>query len=189
MKDETPKKNEIINVDALIESLVAALNEGRASLQRAGEIIVILIDHDPKLKEVIATRAGLDPNTMDALERIGRRQMVPALCFSDTPGVRALRFVAYSDQVRYATEAIPVLQANGETLLVLATDLSKAQVKQVFTKTRMRTLGEQKNYLIQRQPPVMGVAKAYVVKRNSLVVNAPCELTKLDLLRILEEMA
>lgn len=172
-----------------------ALQRGKDALVEAGRILVAILEEDPNAKErILEDNPEVTSDLLDTFERIGRGQLYHKLCLLETPGVRALRRCAYSDQVKYSEAPIPMLllQARDETdhLQVSVYALNSEQTRQVFGRNRVRTLAEQRAYLeaCRAKPQPLARREPYTLAKGRVTFHEPVTLTASDLARLLAEI-
>jgi len=138
-------------IESKIEEFGKVITQIGAGLERAGQLIVEIVDGHPQGKKLLLERyPQLAPSTLSQLESVGRRQMHPSLALTANPGLMRLRNLPYSDQERYLSEPLEVLveaDDDCDVLLVKVTDLSAEQAKQVFAADHVRGHGAQRAYL------------------------------------------
>lgn len=175
--------------------------EGLEKWQKAGELIVELVDkHDQTLGK-ISEDTQVPVDVLSRFEQLGRKQLMPYLLCSNFPAVNRIVKLPYSEQKRLERSPIELLvygNNGADTLTVDAKNLTKSQVKQVFGPNGVRSLAAQRAYLeedkekkrMESQLSIVGSQmQKYQLGKNGLVVfNGPCELSRKELLRILEDM-
>jgi len=134
-----------------IVELAQAIKDGGDAMQRAGNIMVELVDADPHVYDYIIKQCpSMTPGMLNTLERIGRGQIIPALAMDNSPGSRKLKSLPISLQQRFETEPIPlIVMRNDEpdVLLVKREDITAAQANQAFRNGRLSTEGEQRAWI------------------------------------------
>lgn len=176
-----------------LELFVNAVNRGVAAFEEAGQILVALIDANPKAKEeILDSCPNVTEDMLDTFERIGRKQLFYQLAIHDGPGVKALCRCAYSEQVKHFHEPIPLLITDGknvETLNVGVHALTTDQARQAFGSHRVRTLGEQRAWLEsqKKKAVVVDIVSPYSIHRGKITFNQPCTLSVSELARLLSE--
>lgn len=185
--------NEITSFSA--SKFAELIQQGIDAWKQAGLMLVEALDTGMKAEEV-AEQTAVSLDVIFQFERIGRRQIVPELLVSDFPAQKAMTLLPFSEQERLlgnATIPVCVLKDGGvETLQIPARSLSRAHVKQVFDKGRLRTIGEQRSWIegeaaAHAEPPHRK-ASPYTIRGGKLKVIEPAEFTQSDLLRIMQEM-
>jgi hypothetical protein len=106
-------------------------------------------------------------------------------------GAAALRRLPVHVQTRCLDEGVRPLIANGETLRVAIDNLTPAQARQAIAGDHVRDEAEQRAWL-EAQTPATATkpsgAVSWQVKAGKVQVYRPCQLTRLDLARMLAEM-
>lgn len=179
-----------------IAQFAALIKEGIDAWVKAGEIIVELLNQDPTvIDQICAQNAWITPEICYRFEQIGRKQVSPQLLLSDTPGVRRLRSLPFSQQERYANEPLELLVVeNGKTdvLKIHVKNLTPAQTAQVFEKDSVRDIAKQRAYLFDKQSkdafPVAGNDKPYTIVGGKVRFKANCTLTARQIAEILTEI-
>jgi len=137
--------------NAKIAEFSQAVADGMEAWQRAGDIMVELVDADPHVYDYIGQQCpSMTPGMLNTFERIGRGQILPALAMDNSPGSRKLKSLPISLQQRFETEPIPlIVMRNDEpdVLLVKREDMTAAQANQAFRNGRLSTEGEQRAWI------------------------------------------
>jgi hypothetical protein len=176
-----------------IADFVDALKCGIESFEKAGRVLVQLIDADPNVVEkILDANPEINGDILETFERIGRKQLYYRLTINESPGVVALRRCPYSEQVKHAHEPIELVIMRGpktETLLVSVHAMSPDQARQAIGPKRVRTLGEQRAWLEaqSRKPLPLKLSEPYTVRGGKVTIHAPCVLNLADLLRLAQE--
>lgn len=179
----------------LIQAFSEALLRASADIEEAARILVQIVSNDPNGREhVLEACPSLKSDWFDGLLRIGRKQMYHELLFATAPGCKALRRCDYGEQVKYVSQPIELLlirDRGPETLLAPVAALTPAQVKQVFQRSHIRSLGEQRIWLEAQKPKPRTVKtpEAYSVRRGRIEIHGPCSLDAADLARFQLELA
>jgi hypothetical protein len=145
----------IAQINTQIDRFVDLYVKGSEAFVQAGEILVELVDNDPRTYDYILRKfPTLNPTILNKLEQMGRKTLHPQLLFNNSAGYNKLQKLPYSLQERYIDEPIPLVvhTDNGtDVLLVKAREMTKEQANQAFATGRIRTEGEQKAFLIQQE--------------------------------------
>jgi hypothetical protein len=179
MKNEI-KTMTIKEQNSKIVELAQAIKDGGDAMQRAGNIMVELVDADPHVYDYITKQCpSMTPGMLNTLERIGRGQIIPALAMDNSPGSRKLKSLPISLQQRFETEPIPlIVMRNDEpdVLLVKREDMTAAQANQAFRNGRLSTEGEQRAWIedykmkAQTAKPAGSEAASWEIRGKVLVV-------------------
>ena len=177
-----------------VAGFIAAFQAGEEALLQAGLIYVALLEQNPKVADqIIEQYPALSRGALSRLERIGRGQYFHRLEFVSGPGVSALRKCPLSEQVRYFSEPIPVLEPGGQEgnhRLIPVNELTREQAAQAFNGNRLRSLSEQRSWLAKtpRLAPVE-IQEPYVLGRGKITFREPVTLTAAQLANLLSQIA
>lgn len=176
-----------LKIDHLIEDALSSRRVHFEGLQKTGDIIVQILDHDAKGWEKLV-EAGFPESELYWFERIGRKQLFWELLIHDGPAIKRLRRCPYSEQVKYLREPIPVLLENGEHLLVAPQAMDKHQAKQCIGD-RVFSLGEQRARRegLKHRPVVIHCESPYSIQRGKIIFHGPCTMSVGELSRILTQ--
>ena len=190
--------NQITTVTKQIRELMM---EGLEKWAKAGELIVDLVDNHDQTLGQISESTQVPVDVLSRFEQLGRRQLMPYLLCSNFPAVNKIVKLPYSEQKRLERQPVELLvygDHGADTLTVDVRNLTRNQVKQVFGKDGVRGLAAQRAYLedeksktqINAVKNVVGsqTEKFKICKNGSVVFSGPCQITRKELLRILEDM-
>jgi hypothetical protein len=143
-----------------IENFVAILYEGVAAWQRAGKLLVALVDRNPDVKmKIVKEHPEISIGVLTRLEMVGRGFVKPEMLLSDAPAYRAARTLPISDQARLINNpSIPLVIREGGKTEVLHVDfrnLQAVQVRQVFASDHIRDESEQRAWIESQARPAM----------------------------------
>jgi hypothetical protein len=183
-------------LDEIEKLFIEGLN---MTLQKVGELVVDAIDADPdKFYESIKARPGwiLNSHAISMLERIGRHQLHPNLALMSGSGPERLKKMPFSLQEKHLTESFELLILNedGSTdkILVALSDLTPAQVAQLFDRDTLRSLPAQRAWLeserAKRAQPKPTVKAGYKIVGKRVTFYEECTLSARELARILAEI-
>lgn len=190
----------ITTTDSNVTEFRNLIIEGVEAWVKAGDILVDLLDNHGLTYEQIADKCdGITPDIIKRFEQIGRRQIYPRLLVNTSAGARKLMSMPYSQQVKYASEPLPLLirkENSYDEMLVKVQDLTNEQIRQVFQKDGIRDLGAQRAYLedIERSSREVEVVdlsewdQPWIVKNGRVTFRKPCAMGRKELLSILSEM-
>jgi hypothetical protein len=178
-----------------IEALLGLLRDINNGIKAAAQMLFRIHQHDPEVVVKLRERAGHPEWFINGLLRVGEGSMHPALLLGTAPAYGALKRLPYTVQERVlkagAVEVV-IDAETGDHIRVPLVELKGPQVVQVLGPTGPRSLDEQRALLKRTAPARCSgrrtVELPYLVKKDRLVVNAPCELTRVQLLKLLEEM-
>ena len=178
-----------------IQTFIALFKEGVEAWIKAGEILVELVESDPHTYDYIIQECPqLNAGILGRFEQLGRKLLHPQLLLTASPGFAKLTTMPFSLQERYLEEPIPIIvEIDGRTdvAMVQAKNMTKEQADQIFTTGRIRTEGEQKAWILQRQQnavkPTPAFSKPWTIKGSKVLING-LEFTRKELAGILAQM-
>lgn len=170
-----------------INGLFSSSLEG---LGLAGEMLVTKLDAGWTLKECAAVME-MRPLIVTSLERIGRKQLLPALMFETFDAASKLRSLPYSEQVRLLNddpiEVIVPGDGAPDIRRVTAREMPREYVPQVFRKSGIASLSEQRSWLEaaekKKVKPTNGLP--YTVEDHGVRVAGPCYLSFKEMKKII----
>jgi hypothetical protein len=181
----------------LIDEAVGLIGNGVECWQKAGELIVQLMDeHNMTAADICEQSPYLTENIVRRFEQLGRKQIMPNLLVADYPAARYLVRLPYSEQKRVAAEPVDLLVLDGKaptTLKVAVENLTPQQCRQVFDG-HIRSVGAQRAWLEERRaeqevaPAIKQAHEFYRVRGRRVVIMQPCELTARQLANIIAEI-
>lgn len=179
-----------------ITEFITLIRSGIDSINKASKMYVEMLEQDETVTErIIKESKFLTKSFLYNIEKIGRDQLNPQLLLANSPGYMKLRALPKRLQDKYLNESVEVLvyNDNGEIdkLKTSVRDLSADAANQVFDKSGVRSLAEQRVYLESKRNLKQRVKvkdQKYVVRKDILMVTAPCNFTKKELLNILSGM-
>ena len=139
----------------LIDQLIHHLRKGSEQFIAAGRILVRMVEANPRVyDEITAQHPSLSPRLLQRLENIGRGTLHPELLIVAVPGLDRLGKLPLDMQERYLHETVPlVVETEGGTdiLQVKLGEVTRAQTAQLFDGNRLRTVSEQKIWLVDQR--------------------------------------
>lgn len=154
-QNKTKQMNKIQNTEKKIEQFAQSFQNGMAAWREAGEILVELVEDDPRVYDAISEKyPTLTSPMLQTLEKIGRGLLLPTLAMDTSLGGTKLKSLPLSVQRRYDCEAIPVIvetEHGIDTLRINAKSLTREQVYQVFDGQKIRSEGEQRAWLVDKR--------------------------------------
>jgi len=194
--NDTPMPNPITaTLPDLAETIGGFATEFRsacASYLKAAQIYAAAIaEHGDHARVAFADQLpDITTSLWRRLESVGNGTMDPRLLSASSRGAQSLRRLPAPQQTEYLNSGVDVLLSGGDSLRVAIDHLQPSQVQQVFSGSRVRTLGEQRAFLaVAATPPTPSTAKRSVwVRGSELHFNGAGKLSRLELLRLLEEM-
>ena len=174
-----------------IQQFMQLLFDGIDAWTKAGDLLVQMIDEDPKVIEKICEQnPGISKGILYRFEAIGRRELFPKLLASSSYGVKCLMRMPYSLQKKHYDEPVPVLTNNNDLLLVDLHNLTPEQCKQVFANNHIRDQAEQRAYLesekTKRNPVRSAEELPYYIQKNKVIIRKDTILGKRDLTNIVK---
>jgi hypothetical protein len=138
---------------------------------------------------------NLSRQTWRYIELAGRNKAVPEIIFQQNAVVKKLVKCPISEQEKYLKEPIPVLDPKkpGDHLLIMYTDMQRDQIEQVFAFDHVRTLAEQKAWLLSQSSKKRDIKLSDGPKRPKVIggvlnVYEPTKITLQELTAYLQEM-
>jgi hypothetical protein len=182
----------------LITEFIALITQGIECWNKAGEIIVQLLDeHDMTISEIAETSEFLTEDILTRFEQLGRKQLIPRLLVADYPAARHLVRLPYSEQKRAVETSIDLLLFDGKETSVLKVsveNLTPAQCRQVFDGDQVRSTGAQRAWLEDKRATqeirdaLESPGALYQVRGKRVVFKRPCELSAGQLAQIIAEI-
>jgi hypothetical protein len=197
------KKNKTTEIttkelNAKILQFSAHITAGMESWMSAGKILVEILEADPNAYNYITHECPqITPGMLRTFERIGRGLLLPALALESGSGPKMLRNLPLSQQERFMKEPVPLVvhtkDGKTDTLLVHVKDMTKEQAQQAFANDHIRTLGEQKAVMIQRDSKAATVhtgaaTPAWTIKGGKVVFERQVTLTARELGMIISQL-
>jgi hypothetical protein len=182
----------------LITEFVALVTQGIECWNKAGEIVVRLLDeHNMTIADIAETSELLTEDIVTRFEQLGRKQLIPCLLVADYPAARHLMRLPYSEQKRAVETSVDLLVCEGKETSVLKVsveNLTPTQCRQVFDGDQVRSIGAQRAWLEDRRATqeIRGVLSSpgalYQVRGRKVVFKRPCELSAGQLAQIISEI-
>jgi hypothetical protein len=183
-----------LQVDS-IEALRGLLRESGNKLQQAADMLARLHKQDPGIIEKLTSGPeALPEGFINGLMRVAERSLHPTLLFNRCPAYRRLSVMAYASQseiIEKGSVELVVDAESGDVIKIPLVKLEGAQLEQAISHAGLRSRDEQRAYMKRRQvsaPVEKIVGPAYVIRRDKLTILRPCEISRLDVLRLLEQM-
>jgi hypothetical protein len=178
----------------IIEEIAGLISQGIECWQKAGELVVRLLDdHGMTAAEIARSSPYLTQSIISRFEQLGRKQIVPRLLVADFPATKHIVRLPFSEQKRVLESPIELLileDSNTDTLTTPVENLTYQQCKQVFGTNHVRTLGAQRAYLEEQKTkaPVLLVEPLYKIRGKRVIFTQPCEMSARQLAQILAEV-
>jgi hypothetical protein len=132
----------------ILSTIFQRLSDAREAIRDAALMFVSVCKEDPGFRSWalenghnVSRRVCLD------LEAIGNGLIDYRLTTGEVKNSSLLRSLPLPDQKQFIEGAIEVLTENGETLLIAGQNLTHDQFRQVFNRTHIRSLAEQKAWI------------------------------------------
>lgn len=159
----------------------------------AGRLLVDMLDKDPEARSVIMESSpDITEEILARFEAIGRKQVHPKTLLNNSPGMRRLRNLPYSEQEKYIVDTVPVLiktERGPETLNVAVKNLTPKQALQVMGRDGVRSPEAQRAWLESRNAKIVKNGSPYEVKGNRVIFHANCEMTAKELAQLLAKLS
>ncbi len=144
-------------------------------------------------REAFASAAPkISASTWRRLEAIGNGALDSRLLTAGSAGAAALRRLPVQAQGPALDHGVEVLIGSGDTLRIQIDNLTQQQVRQVFSGDHIRDIPAQRAWLETNAPhlssPSIAAGSPWIVKAGKVSVSRPCQLTRLDLVRMLAEI-
>jgi hypothetical protein len=182
----------------LITEFVALVTQGIECWNKAGEIVVRLLDeHNMTIADIAETSELLTEDIVTRFEQLGRKQLIPCLLVADYPAARHLVRLPYSEQKRAVETSVDLLVCEGKETSVLKVsveNLTPTQCRQVFDGDQVRSIGAQRAWLEDRRATqeirdvLSSPGALYQVRGRKVVFKRPCELSAGQLAQIISEI-
>jgi CRP-like cAMP-binding protein len=180
---------------ATVDQFLTLFKEGYDAWVKAGEVLVELIDANPQvIDEILDRYPDINAGVLRQFEKLGRKQLHPLLLLESTPGESRLARLPYSEQVRHIDKPVEIIvetDAGPDTMQVETKHLTRLQSEQVFAKDHVRSLAEQRAWLMdRRERSVTDALQTHpwrIVGKNQVEV-AGVRLTRKQVLEILKEL-
>lgn len=180
-----------------LENLLALLKAGAQALNDAARMLARLAHVDPDfLAKVREAAPAFPPGFLANLLRVGEGSLHVSLLLNSAPAYAKLRQLPYTvqEQALKAGAVEVVMNEAGEALRVPLVDMKPDQVNLVFSAAGLRSADEQRAILRRKQlsesrPVAREEAFPWVLKKDRIIVTRGVELTRKDIMRMLEEIS
>ena len=140
-----------IEIKKLEQEFVAELQAGLEGIAKAGCILVKLIDADQEAITRLTTVYKIPRSTLTTLAMIGNKQLCPELAFAES----RMRALPMPEQKRIIAGPVEVLvvksDGSHDTLMVNLITAPQEIKNQVLNSDHIRTLEDQRAYLVSQQ--------------------------------------
>lgn len=165
------------------------VQQGINAWTEAGKILVSILDDNPEARaDILDLCPDITEEILARFEAIGRNQLHPKTLLNNSPGMRRLRQLPFSEQTKYVSDAVPVLirtSAGIDTLNVSVKNLTSLQAQQVFSSNGVRPLDAQRAWIESRSSRMSTKGAPYRIKGNKVVFNMGCELSSKEIAQLL----
>lgn len=181
-----------------IENFLSLLKSISEHLLAAAQMLSRLAHHDPVIIDKIREQApAVSPGFLSNLLRVGEGSLHPKLLMNSNAAYSRLRALPYTVQEQVLAVGAVDLAVNADSsasIRVPLTELAPDQIARVFCTSGVRSVDEQRALMKRRElteakPTTRAEAFPWLVKKDKVTILRAVELTRKDLLRILEEMA
>ena len=167
---------------------------GHQMVDTAQIVVALMDDHGVTVAEISEIK-GIPEYILSNYEKIGRGQLAPYLLVSDYEAADPLKRLCYSEQTRLGNEPVDVLIQGPDgpaSIQIRVQDLTRSQCKQVFDKTRVRSLDAQQAFIEsnRRKPhapskPIGGKITYEINRDGTVTFHKGYTATKVELQKIL----
>jgi hypothetical protein len=134
-----------------VERISQMLADISNNIQNLGTYIAEAIDHNPRARNLwLKDVPNLKPGMLDALERIGRGQLMPGLLMNSSPYAEKLRLAPASVQRQILDQGVPIVEKIGDrysTNYKPLDQLTPSDARSVFRGNRVLSIEEQNSNL------------------------------------------
>jgi hypothetical protein len=183
---------EPVLVNPQIQTFAALIQQGIDAWTEAGKLLVQMIEKDPNSKqEIMDSCPDITDEILARFEAIGRNQLHPKTLLNNSPGMRRLRRLPFSDQSRFIKENVPLLvrtETGTDILQVAVKNLTAQQALQVFATDCVRAPEAQRTWLESKKRKYTPRAP-YQIKGHKIVFSADSEFTVRELADLVARMS
>lgn len=127
-------KKEFKQFEPQITQFLELFRQGKEVWLKAGEILVAMIDANPDIIEhLLSLDENLKSDTLEALERIGRKRLLPELLLDDSMGAKRLARLPYQVQLDVYRNGLDVVTKRAGVFVVDHKPINKLTFQQAFT--------------------------------------------------------
>lgn len=175
------------------------IQQGIAAWEAAGVALVRLIDGGNTIEEIHAQMPREIPiGALEAFEKIGRKQVVPALLLAEYPAASHLRRLPFDQQESVMSGGCTLLimpESGPDTLRCDVADLTSDQCKQVFSGASVRSPSQQRAWIESERARKAvarmaegAVVEPYVIHKGKVLFNRACAMTRQQIAVLLAQM-
>lgn len=189
MKTQEPA---ILN-NPTITQFIQVLQEGKASIKRASEMLCQIADLNPNAyRDIAKICPEISSNLLANLEKVGRGVMHESLLYDTSPAARRIALLPCSQQKQVCEGTVKVVTiANGKNIVEekTASQLTKQEVATVFSEhNQIRTVEEQIKELSKPKVQQAKLAQRYSINGSTVMMLANTFFTAAQLEEILETL-
>ena len=185
-----------ITTTRYIEQFKQAFTAGIESIVKASEIYVKAIDEDPAIKDRFRNEFSdiIPSSAWSGFEAVGRKWMHPKLLMGGGGRYSTqIKKLPYSDQDQIFTgKRYGLLTADGDTLMVDVRSITPEQAEQLFDRSHIGSLAEQKAWIEARKKMPQKAEEVqvmpYSITDGKVYFRKGTSLTRVELKRLLQEM-
>lgn len=178
------------------QNVAQLITKGLEAWFEAGQIVAEEVDKDEAFIEVVCDSCpAITPQILWRFYAIGKKQIVPELLLSDSPGCRRLIKLPYDLQKKYLEQPIPVLVRGDrgfDVLNISVRDLTPDQAKQAIDSDCIRSQSAQRAFIesenMKAAAPEAALDTPWKIIGKKLVVKKDVTLSARELAKILSEM-
>jgi len=189
------KKMNALTTTRYIEQFRNAFTAGIDSIVNASQVYVKAIDEDPEIKERFKKEFSdmIPASAWSGFEAVGRKWLHPKLLMGGGGRYATMiKRLPYSDQEQiFEGKRYDLLTIDGDKLLVDVRQVTPEQAEQLFDRSHIRSVSEQKAWLESRKrtPEKTEVqTMPYSITSGKVYFRRGVELTRSELKRILQDM-
>jgi hypothetical protein len=180
--------------DDNIDNLLGLLRRISEHLQEAAKMLARLVHADPQTIDKIQEKAPEVPRGfLVNLLRVGEGSMHPKLFLASGQAYNRLRMLPYTVQEQVIEEGAVEVVIGADVVRVALAEMKPEHISQVFASGGLRSVDDQRAWLKREalaanKPVSREEAFPWLVKRDKVQILRPVDLTKKDVLRILQEL-
>jgi|ERR1035437_2549543 hypothetical protein len=156
------------------ESFHNFLLGGRECIQNAAEVLVGLVDRDPRVYEKLITMyPDVSIPLLATLEKVGRGKIYSALLFDGSPGARRLLTLPYAQQKQNYDNPISIVVSDGKKKIVIqkkVSEMSPPELRIAIADDHVRTVTEQSKLISHMVTAPIRNMDRYTILPNGNVI-------------------
>jgi hypothetical protein len=180
-----------VPVSVSIERFAAAMGACVDSLYEACKIYAEAVTVSPEAREAFSERfPNIGASQWSLFENVGRGIVHKNLLTYNGVKSKSIAALPYSEQERIFDSRVEFVTPSGDVIRAKWDDLSTPQKAQLLNRDHIRTPAEQKLYIESRKKLVdlSHDGKPYRIKKDAVVFNANAEISRRELLQILQQL-